>query len=270
MGSLAWLVCAFCSVAIEVRAADPNKPHPNRGVNPPFKAGAPDIKLSQADLDTIARGKTIQRQMINKETNSGTALAILDVAAPVSVVLERIVDFKAYPKMVSGVNECSNYREVTHRNGTQTLLTHMVIKAAFLKFTGYFHHTYYPKLNSVTWTLDYDRTSDFTDSVGYWYVAPHPERPATDSRVFYSVNLLPGEMVPGFVVDILQKQALNQATAWVKLEAEKRAPKPSAPPAGAAGACAAKDKSCVAPTAEAGAPQAAQGWGAWAQSLVGG
>lgn len=51
--------------------------------------------------------------------------------------------------MVSGVSACSNYAEVTHPNGTQTLMTHMVIKAAILKFTGYFHHTYYPTLNSV-------------------------------------------------------------------------------------------------------------------------
>jgi hypothetical protein len=80
-------------------AADPTKPHPNRGVNPPFKAGAPDIALSAADLDTIALGKTIQRQMVNKETGTGTALAILDVAAPVDVVLDRILDFKAYPEV---------------------------------------------------------------------------------------------------------------------------------------------------------------------------
>jgi len=80
-------------------AADPTKPHPNRGVNPPFKAGAPDIKLSASDLDTVAQGKTIQRQMVNKETGTGTALAILDVAAPVDVVLDRILDFKAYPEV---------------------------------------------------------------------------------------------------------------------------------------------------------------------------
>jgi hypothetical protein len=42
--------------------------------------------------------------------------------------------------------------------------------------------------------------------VGYWYVAPHPLKPETSSRVFYSVKLLPGELVPSFVVDILQKQ----------------------------------------------------------------
>jgi len=42
--------------------------------------------------------------------------------------------------------------------------------------------------------------------VGYWYVAPHPAKPDASARVFYSVKLLPGELVPGFVVDILQKQ----------------------------------------------------------------
>jgi hypothetical protein len=98
MGRRDWLIVLVYLIT-SVQAADPNKPHPNRGVNPPFKAGAPDIALSVADLDTIARGKTIQRQMVNKETGSGTALAILDVAAPVRVVLGRILDFKAYPEV---------------------------------------------------------------------------------------------------------------------------------------------------------------------------
>lgn len=98
----------------------------------------------------------------------------------------------------------------------------MVLSAAMMKFTGYFEHTFYPELSSLTWTLDYDRTSDFVDSVGYWYVASNPDTQGA-SRVFYSVNLIPGEWIPKFVVNILQRQALTQATSWVKIESEKKA-----------------------------------------------
>ena len=128
--------------------------------------------------------------------------------------------------MVSGVAESKNYAEVMHKNKTKTMLTHIVLKVAVMKFSGYFHHTYYPPpLSSVTWTLDYGRTSDYVDSVGYWHVAPHPDAPKTKSRLYYSVNLIPADFVPEWIVNILQKQALGQATAWVKYESEKRARK---------------------------------------------
>ena len=103
----------------------------------------------------------VKRQVLDKETGSGTALAVQDVGATPETVLGRITDFPNYPKMVSGVSECSNYMEKVHSNKTQTLMTRMVMKAAVMKFEGFFHHTYYPTLSSVTWTLDYDRTSDF-------------------------------------------------------------------------------------------------------------
>jgi len=112
----------------------------------------------------------------------------------------------------------------------------------------------------VTWTLDYSRTSDYADSVGYWHVAPHPEKAKAKgwSRVYYSVNLVLllrsyrrrctwlhcGDTsqsplfvflyssaqvlypwVPEWIQNVVQKQALTQATAWVKIESEKRAPK---------------------------------------------
>jgi len=69
----------------------------------------------------------------------------------IQVVLDRITAFSEYTKMVSGVAECGNYAEVTHRNKTRTLKTHMVFKLVpGWKLGGYFVHTYYPPpLSSV-------------------------------------------------------------------------------------------------------------------------
>ena len=231
MGILVYLQLMLWAPVL-VNAGDANVPHIHPGNRvKPFKAGAPDVSLSGGDQTNLRAGKMIKRQIIS-EDGSGTALAVQDVEAHVSVVLARILDFSNYPKMVDGVTECGNYREVTHSNGTQTLMTRMVLSAAFIKFEGFFHHTYYPKLASVTWTLDYTRKSDFVDSVGYWYVANHPERPDTAARVFYSVNVIPGDWVPGYVVKLLQDKALDDAVAWVKKESEKQIPasiSPNAP-----------------------------------------
>lgn len=225
---LTWLVL-FVGIAA---AADPDQPHAHRGKNAPFKPGPPDVTLSSKDLDQLSNGQTVQRQVIDMEAGTAMVLAVIDVAAPVDVVLERITALPEYPQMVKGVVKCANYQVVTHPNKTMTIKTHLELKAAIMTFGGYFVHTYYPPpLSSLTWTLDYDRTSDYVDSVGYWHVAPLS---ATHSRVFYSVNLIPADWVPSWIVDILQKQALGQAVGWVKIESEKRSV-PS-PPANSRGA----------------------------------
>mmetsp|Transcript_54257 Transcript_54257/g.109121 ORF Transcript_54257/g.109121 Transcript_54257/m.109121 type:complete len:297 (+) Transcript_54257:65-955(+) len=207
-----------------VKAADPDKPHAHRGRAAPFKPGAPDVKLSAIDLAQLSSGQTVKRQVVDVEAGTAMVLAVQDVAAPVDVILERITAFPDYPQMVQGVVKCANYKVVTHPNKTMTIKTHLELKAAIMTFGGYFVHSYYPPpLSSLTWTLDYDRTSDYVDSVGYWHVMKLSD---VHSRVFYSVNLMPADWVPSWIVDILQKQALGQATAWVKLESEKRAPQP--------------------------------------------
>ena len=66
------------------RGADPKMPHPNQGVNPPFAPGLPkDLKLTPGDQSILAKGKTVQRQVVDQE--KVTVLAVQDVAAPVQV-----------------------------------------------------------------------------------------------------------------------------------------------------------------------------------------
>ena len=44
----------------------------------------------------------------------------------------------------------------------------------FLKFDYFCEHIYYPKYSSMIWTLDYDKQSDFDNTVGIWHVKENP------------------------------------------------------------------------------------------------
>jgi hypothetical protein len=121
--------------------------------------------------------------------------------------------------MVPNVKECKVYEDT--KKGSQRIIKISMKIGAMGVFLEYFiSHTYDPKLSVMTWTLDYNRLSDLIDSVGFWGIEPHPTKPGW-SRVFYSVEAAFPSWVPGFVVNVLTKKALTDATAWVKVESEK-------------------------------------------------
>ncbi len=99
---------------------------------------------------------------------------------------------------------------------SQIIYTRMKVGFPLLKLEFFIKHKYYPSLNSLTWTLDYDKLSDFNDSCGYWYIIPHPDYPKHKTRVYYSVEVSMFDWVPKFVVDFMSTKALTDATAWVK------------------------------------------------------
>ena len=69
----------------------------------------------------------------------------------------------------------------------------------------------------MTWTLDYDKTSDFDDVAGHWHVEGLGQK---KSRVFYARDVQMSGPVPTPVMNFIGKQALKQATSWVKKESE--------------------------------------------------
>ncbi len=71
----------------------------------------------------------------------------------------------------------------------------------------------------MTWTLDYDYLSDLDDSVGYWRVTPS-EVDAGKSLVTYSAAVKLKSRVPAFIINLIVKSRLKQATHWVKEQAE--------------------------------------------------
>ncbi len=134
-----------------------------------------------------------------------------------ATVWARIVAFDDYPTMVDNVKSC----EVVGREG-ERIDVHFVIGAPMVSIEYWVRHRYNPGEGWMTWTLDYSKHSDFDDSVGFWRVAPHPEKEGW-SRVFYSADVKAAGWVPGPIENAFATVGLKRATAWVKRESEKAA-----------------------------------------------
>lgn len=88
------------------------------------------------------------------------------------------------------------------------------------QYTSFYDHTYHPTQDSMTWRLDYDKTSDFDDVSGHWHLESHPTKPDC-TRVFYACDVKLKGAIPGPVANFISKSALKAATGWVKKESEK-------------------------------------------------
>eukprot|EP00962_Isochrysis_galbana_P051796 scaffold23219_cov131-Isochrysis_galbana.AAC.5 len=107
-GMTLWALAAVLPVA---RAANPDAPHPHSGKLPPYVLGPPTVLLSREDEDELKSGRAIMRAITapralqaDEQREGGTRrlLMVRDVKAPKHVVLDRINDFEAYPRMVKG------------------------------------------------------------------------------------------------------------------------------------------------------------------------
>jgi Polyketide cyclase / dehydrase and lipid transport len=205
-----------------------SKPHPHTGVVKPFASGDPGVKLDRDALAILKSGKPFKIQV--QDGSAGRGMVVQDVQAPVETVWGRILDFDAYPKMVPKTVECATYKTDTLRGGKRRIFVRMKIGFPALQLKFFINHLYDPSQNSLTWTLDYTNYSELDDSAGYWYVIPHPDNPSKWSRVYYSVEVSMFRWVPRFVVDFMSKQALIDATAWVKKYSELEEARRSAAP----------------------------------------
>ena len=186
---------------LQILASDPNAPHAHSGKQQPFSPGDPNVKLDRKALSILSSGKPFQTTIHVPGSTSGRGLVVQEIHAPPDVVWDRILDFDHYVDMVPRTFECKNYnlqkQKPTRRDKLeQVIFTKFKIGLPLIpKMTFYVKHLYYPALSSLTWTLDYSKKSDFDDSVGYWYVKPHPDRPGW-SRVYYSVAVNMYDWVP--------------------------------------------------------------------------
>ena len=194
-------------------AGDATHPHPHQGVLPKFTGAPPVPTLTDADKASLAAGKPVLKQ--TQTDSGGRGTAIQDVKATPDRVWSRITSYGSYPQWVEGVYECSNYKT----DGSH-LYTRFLVGAMGMKVEYFIRHIYRPDLGYLTWSLDYTRTSDLDDSVGFWRVEPLADKPGY-TRVYYSVQVKLSGWVPGFVEDMLANSGLTKATAWVKREAEK-------------------------------------------------
>jgi hypothetical protein len=217
-------------------------PHPHQGKVTPFLPGDPHVSLDDKAMAVLNSNQPYQTQI--QSGSSGRGLVVQDIHATTDVVWGRILDYNHYAEMVPKTLESENYQVVHHSSigsnsssdenditdapvpdnhppkGRKTIYTRMKVGFPMVKLQFFVKHDYYPELHSLTWTLDYTKKSDFDDSCGYWYVIPHPEKPDDWTRVYYSVDVSMYDWVPRFVVNFMSKQALTEATGWVKKHSE--------------------------------------------------
>jgi len=197
--------------------------HPHRGKAKPFVISElpsiiPDVITDEKAREILDAGKQYQTKL--RKGQYGRGIVVQNVNAPTDLVWSTILDFDNYKERVPKTIESEIYEIKELSDGQKRILVRMVVGWPLLKLQVFFNHLYDPQNNALIWTLDYDRKSDFDDSVGFWYVLPHSEQPDSKSCVFYSVEGSMFSWVPGFVVDFMSRQALTDATEWVKKYSE--------------------------------------------------
>ena len=200
------------SLASPAFGSDANKPHPHQGVGLKFTSPQP-ITLTETEKADLAAGKSVRKQV--KHSTGGRGIAVMDVNASTDKVWAVINDFPSYPNWIKELETIDVYE----KSGAHTKV-HFVLNVLFMDVEYWIDHTQRPNSNALTWELDYGRHSDLDDSTGYWMVYPSPADPAK-SRVEYTVDIRLSGWVPGMVQEMLANKGLEQATTWVKKQAEQ-------------------------------------------------
>jgi hypothetical protein len=218
---LAFLFAFLAKVSVD--AVNRDAPHGHTGKMKPYVAGPFGMKLKAKDEETLSKGNPVMKQLPPDDPTDklgGKAICVQDVEAPKSAIWRQILDMDSYVGKVMKVKECKNYVVKDNGNGTMQLKTKMVLGVLpGYSYTNFYDHCFNAKKGSVTWSLDYDKTSDFDDVAGHWHVEDHPSKPGC-SRLFYACDLKFKNALPKPITNFLQKTALKQATAWVKKESE--------------------------------------------------
>lgn len=205
------------------RKTDRNSPHHHFGVLEPYSPGPfTNLSLDKQDEKTLLGGKSVMKVLADESDPSGggKSICVQDVQAPKNAVWNQILDLDHYVGKVSKLKECKNYLVKGQPDGSFKVKTKMVVGVMpGYKYEYYCDHSYHPEQDSVVWTLDYEKVSDFDDVAGHWHVEEHPKKPGC-SRVFYACDIKFKAPLPGPVLNFLTKSALKQATSWVKRESE--------------------------------------------------
>ncbi|MFZ9885973.1 MAG: SRPBCC family protein [Myxococcota bacterium] len=216
LGLRAYLLALVTMLVVPTAAiaGEDLEPHPHQGKVKPFGVPPDSFPLQPDEVALLAAGKAVRKTL--RGDAGGRGLAVMDVAAPPAVVWSIITDYPSYPRMVENVRETQVYE----RRG-EHIKARFVISGGGVSIEYFVDHIYRPEAGYMTWTLDYTRKSEMDDSVGFWRVAPHPDKPG-HSRIFYSIEIRAGWWVPSFIEDMLAKDGLVKSTSWVKREAEAR------------------------------------------------
>lgn len=181
------------------------------------KVEPPQIKLTDKQLRTLARGKPVYPPVVADSENSGSALAVFKVEAPTQFVWEVIKQFDQYPIWVDGVQKIEYYKPV---NGQNIFVKFTVGKWFTPSFEYHISH-FYPQLNGTlgTWSLDSSQKNDLTGCQGFWRVTADKDNPL-HSVVEYSVSLKTEGVMLNIVRPLLVKNGTRDATSWVSKQAK--------------------------------------------------
>ena len=175
--------------------------------------------LKKKDFDTLNSGK---RVLLNRglKGSGGRGTAVQDIQADPQTVLKAVTTFDRYAGRLAQCSYSTVYGRTQNRmKGTENIKVHMKLAGGVKTFNCYYDHTVTPSKGLVTWELDPEKTSDFVDVQGQWYVAKHPTKQGW-SRVWYSAEVALPPWLPGPIVVQLCKTSGAKALSFVKKEAE--------------------------------------------------
>lgn len=106
-----------------------NAPHPHRSELTPYEPGPfHSLKLTAKDEAKLAKGDAVMKQIIPDDpTESGSAICVQDVRAPLPAVWYQILDLDNYKDKVGKLKEQKNYFVQKQSDGRYTIKTKQVL-----------------------------------------------------------------------------------------------------------------------------------------------
>lgn len=206
----------FIALLISLNTFAEQVRHHHNGILIPYEGEPPHITLTDKDKKKLQKEKAVYKKIDIEGAKRG--IAVFRVNAKADIIWSVIRDFKSYPDWIEDIQQTHIYKQ---QDGNI-----FVRFNAENKFAGdlvwHIHHDYpVTDRNWGSWRMDYNYSSDLDDSVGFWRVLPVADA-AGMSDVIYSADLKLKQKVPSFVVSLIVKSRLKQATQWVKEQSEIR------------------------------------------------
>jgi hypothetical protein len=170
--------------------------------------------LTSAEKGRLLDGETIERT--SREGRTGKGVAVFLVDAPAWFVWSILRDVDAHHTLIENMFES----EVYNRTGHDIYARFLVGQWGF-KYEYFVRHHFPEGADYGTWTLDYTRHSDITDTVGYWRITPFANDPQR-ALVEYTSHARMESWMPNFIKDLLTNQVISEGALWLKRAAESQ------------------------------------------------
>ena len=172
----------LCLCFLEAGAEDATRAHAHTGIFRRHTPGSPQsagLRLTAAArkrlLDSAQAESSVMALPETPTSPKGTmrCSSVQLVHAPVSAIWETLTSLPNYPKFVGGISRVEPYSSRPTLTGGQLFCAHYTLCVGPLYKVKYFvEHRHEPLQKSMVWQLDYSRSSDVYDSVGFWHVEP--------------------------------------------------------------------------------------------------